>query len=59
MWRVHKEAGRPWPQISDDPILDYMIMEAVALKVREEDMEEEKKRKRDEWKTDRGHLKNA
>lgn len=57
MWRVHKEAGRPWPQLSDDLVVDYMVMEAVALRVRQEDEEAEKKRKRDEWKKDTKHLK--
>lgn len=56
MWRVHRDAGRPWPTLSDDPVIDYMLMEAVALKVREEDAAAEKKRQRDEWKKDRGHL---
>lgn len=38
LWRVHKEAGRPWPVIvDDDPVLDYMVMEAVAIKIRKED----------------------
>lgn len=54
---MHKEAGRPWPQLSEDPVIDYMVMEAVALRVREEDEEAEKKRKRDEWKKEVGHLK--
>ena len=38
LWRVHKEAGRPWPVVvHDDPVLDYMVMEAVAVKIRKED----------------------
>jgi hypothetical protein len=57
MWRVHRDAGRPWPTISDDPVIDYMVMEAVALRVREEDRAAEKKRERDEWKKQTGHLK--
>lgn len=51
MWRVCKEAGRPWPVLCpDDDVLDYMIMEAVAIKA---DKDEEKARKdaeRREWK---------
>lgn len=50
MWRVYKEAGRPWPTISEDPVLDYMVMEAVALKVRKEDREAEKERRREDFK---------
>jgi hypothetical protein len=37
MWRVHKDAGRPWPKFSDDPVVDYMVMEAVYLRVQKED----------------------
>lgn len=38
MWRVNKAAGRPWPVlIPDDDVLDYMVMEAVAIKVQRED----------------------
>jgi hypothetical protein len=59
MWRVHREAGRPWPTLSEDSVIDYMVMEAVAIKVRKEDDEAEKKRKRDEWKKDIKHLKNV
>lgn len=51
MWRVCKEAGRPWPVIcEDDPVLDYMVMEAVALKVRKQDKEAEKEHERAEFK---------
>lgn len=35
-----------------------MVMEAVALRIREEDRDAEKKRERDEWKKNTGHLKN-
>lgn len=48
MWRVCKEAGRSWPVIcDDDDVVDYMIMEAVALKVAQADEQarEEAKRK--------------
>ena len=51
MWRVCKEAGRPWPVIcEDDPVLDYMIMEAVALKIRKQDREAEKEQERKDFK---------
>lgn len=51
MWRVYRAAGRPWPVLSDDPVIDYMVMEAVAMKAQKEqrkaekDAEEEAKRK--------------
>jgi hypothetical protein len=57
MWRVCKEAGRPWPQVAEDSVIDYMIMEAVAIKVRKEDAQAEKDAKRNEFKMDREHLK--
>lgn len=56
MWRTHKAAGRPWPVISQDPVIDYMIMEAVALKVREEDRKAEEKRERAAFKKDKSKL---
>lgn len=56
MWRAHKAAGRPWPTLSDDDVLDYMIMEAVAMKVRKEDAEAEKKAEREAFKQDKSKL---
>lgn len=50
MWRICKEAGRPWPVLSEDPVIDYMIMEAVALRVHAQDEAERKDRERKEWK---------
>lgn len=57
LWRVYKESGRPWPVICEDDVIDYMIMEAVLLKVRKEDKAAADKAKREEWKTKRDHLK--
>lgn len=38
LWRVHRDAGRPWPVICpEDDLIDYMVMEAVSIKVRVED----------------------
>lgn len=43
MWRVCKDANRPWPILCpDDDVLDYMVMEAVALKARKETNDAEK-----------------
>lgn len=50
MWRICKEAGRPWPVLSEDPVIDYMIMEAVALRVHAEDEKERKDKERKDWK---------
>lgn len=57
MWRVCKEANRPWPKLSEDDVLDYMVMEAVAAKVAKADAEERKKQERKQWKSDVDHLK--
>lgn len=52
MWRTHKAAGRPWPKLSDDDVLDYMVMEAVALKANKEDREREKEQEKKKFKKD-------
>ena len=50
MWRVCKDAGRPWPRLSDDDVIDYMVMEAVAIRVRKREQEQEKAQERERWK---------
>lgn len=50
MWRVCREAGRAWPRLSDDDVIDYMVMEAVYLKVKQEEREAEKEQQRAQWK---------
>lgn len=50
---MHKEAGRPWPVLSPDPVIDYMLMEAVFLKVQREQKDAETRKKQAEWKTDK------
>ena len=51
MWRVHKEAGRPWPVICpEDDVIDYMVMEAVAIRVQREDEKLRKAQEREQWK---------
>lgn len=42
MWRTCKAAGRPWPRISDDDVIDYMIMEAVAIKIGKQEEQAQK-----------------
>lgn len=37
IWRTCKAANRPFPQLVEDDVLDYLITEAVALKVARED----------------------
>jgi phage/plasmid-associated DNA primase len=42
--------------MSSDDVVDYMVMEAVALKVHKEDEEQQKQRERDQWKQDQSNL---
>jgi hypothetical protein len=39
LWRIHKAAGRPFPQLVEDDVLDYLITEAVYLRVSHQDEE--------------------
>lgn len=56
LWRVSKEAGRSFPILSEDDVIDFMITEAVALRIDKEDRNAEKKQERDEWKKDTSGL---
>ena len=57
IWQVCKEAGRPVPRFSEDDVIDYMVLEAVALKVMKQREEAEKKREKSDWKNDKEALK--
>lgn len=50
LWRAHKEAGRPWPTLDEDEVIDYLVMEAVAVKAAQTEKEEREQQKREEWK---------
>lgn len=61
IWRANKAAGRAWPTIChEDDVLDFMVMEAVYLKVTYEDAQlredAEKEAQRKEFKSDRSSL---
>lgn len=56
LWRVSKESGRPFPRLSEDDVIDFMITEAVALRVDREDQKAIKKQERDQWKKDTSGL---
>jgi hypothetical protein len=51
---VLRAAGRPFPELTDDDVMNYLITEAVYLKVNHEDREAQKEAeeqaKRDQWK---------
>lgn len=52
MWRASLAGRRPWPKLSDDDVIDFMIMEAVALKIQKEDREAEQVREKKSFKKD-------
>ena len=56
MWAVCKATGRAWPKLSDDDVIDFMIMEAVALKSDKADQEQAKKKEVTDWKRDKSGL---
>lgn len=65
MWRVYKEAGRPWPIVcAEDDVIDYMVMEAVAIKAAKREEKDRKEAERqakikqfkESAKSDLGHL---
>jgi hypothetical protein len=57
MWHTLRAAGRPWPKLDPDPVIDYMIMEAIHIKIGREQQEAEKAAKLEAWRSDRDHLK--
>lgn len=56
LWRATKAAGRPFPQLDDDEVVDYLIVEALATKDATEQEEMRKKAKLDAWKKDKSGL---
>lgn len=50
LWRVYRQAGRAIPEFSDDPVTDYLVVEAVGLKVAKEDADARKHAEREAWK---------
>lgn len=62
MWRIYKESNRPWPVICEDDVVDFMIMEAVAVrsKIEQDEAEKEQARMKEvkDWKKDKSGLDN-
>lgn len=50
MWRAYRAAGREWPVLSSDEVVDFKVMEAVALKIQKEDADAHDKQMRKDWK---------
>lgn len=56
LWRVTNAAGRPWPVLDDDDVVDFMIMEAVALKINKQDKQAEDRATKKAWMKDKEGL---
>lgn len=56
MWRVFKAAGKPFPDLCEDDVINYMILESVALKAAKEEKDAEKTTEQNQWKKDKGGL---
>jgi hypothetical protein len=52
IWTTCKEAGRPFPVLDEDDVIDFQIAEAVVVKVAKEREEQQKKQERKEWRKD-------
>lgn len=53
---MHRAAKRPWPQLSDDPVIDYLIMEALATKDAKEEEKQRKEMEKKKWQADKSDL---
>jgi hypothetical protein len=49
LWRTSKESGRSFPRLTDDDVVDFIVTEAVGLKVAKEDAEFRKKQEKKDW----------
>jgi hypothetical protein len=57
LWKVYRAAGRPWPVVcEDDDVIDYMVMEAVAIRAGKAEKAEQESKKREAWKEDKSSL---
>jgi hypothetical protein len=53
---VCKEAGRPWPVICEDDVIDFQIMEAVAVKAAKDKEKAQKAAQKKQWQKDKAPL---
>lgn len=56
LWHIHKQAGRPWPTLSEDDVTDYMVMEAVAIKAAKQEEKAQRQAKAQDFKQDKEGL---
>lgn len=56
IWRATKASNRPWPVLDEDPVIDFQILEAVAVRAAKEEDDARKRAEREEWKKNRGEL---
>ena len=53
LWLASKAAGRPFPPLTADEVLDFMIVEALTLKEHELAQEGQEAKQRESWR--KGH----
>lgn len=58
MWRAYKQAGKPFPKLDSDDVVDYLIMEALATKSAKEDTEARRQAEIETWRKDHTALEN-
>lgn len=56
LWVVSNETGRPFPQLTEDDVLQFMVMEAVTVKVNEMRKEEQEQQKSKERRSSHREL---
>jgi hypothetical protein len=47
---VCKELGRPFPSVSDDDVIDYVVAEAVTMKVTQQREQQQSENERADWR---------
>lgn len=52
VWRTYKEAGRPFPRLSQDDVIDYMIIEAMVSKNMQAESEAQERAEHQAWMKD-------
>lgn len=50
LWLAYREAGRPFPKLSDDDVLDFLGVEAIRLKIGEEQRAGQDAKEREDWR---------
>lgn len=56
MWLAHEAANRPWPVLDEDPVIDFKIMEAVAVRVQRTKQKAREEAEKRQWRKDTSDL---